>query len=282
MAQVSGRTGFNGSALVRLLSRLSQVDVREPRQVTADRLSQWFGWTDAISLSAALNGTPAASTSGARASTGKGADAEANECNRVRAALTSAIVQDSTFVQAPAAASTASSRTPKASNTPKALNTPNTPNTPKAAIALTPGPEGPKDIAIDPQAAPAAPLPLTDFAPYRQRYLARQQAMDAAVGPLRGRLRARLAGKSPAMARLAAVDVVMEQVLGAQERSLLGSVPTLLEKHFKRLRQAAPEGWLDAFHQDARDVLLAELELRFQPVDGLLEALRAEHKDIPQ
>lgn len=271
MAQVSGRTGFNGSALVRLLSRLSQVDVREPRQVTADRLSQWFGWTDAISLSAALNGTPAASPSGARASTGKGADAEANECNRVRAALTSAIVQDSTFAQAPPAASTAASATASRPSKPLA--------------ARKPGPEAPKDIAIDPQAAPAAPdapPPLTDFAPYRQRYLARQQAMDAAVGPLRGRLRARLAGKSPAMARLAAVDVVMEQVLGAQERSLLGSVPTLLEKHFKRLRQAAPEGWLDAFHQDARDVLLAELELRFQPVDGLLEALRAEHKDIPQ
>jgi lipooligosaccharide transport system permease protein len=53
-----------------------QVDVREPRQVTADRLSQWFGWTDAISLSAALNGNPAASASGARA----GASAEENEC----------------------------------------------------------------------------------------------------------------------------------------------------------------------------------------------------------
>lgn len=244
MAQVSGRTGFNGSALVRLLSRLSEVDVREPRQVTADRLSQWFGWTDAISLSAALNGNPAASPSGTRASS----NAEENECNRVRAALTSAIAQDSTFLPAPA-------------------STPFTRATPS------------KDTAIDTPAAPTAPL---DFAPYRQRYLARQQAMDAAVGPLRGRLRARLAGTSSAMARLAGVDVVMEQVLGAQERSLLATVPTLLEKHFKRLRQAAPDGWLDAFHQDARDVLLAELELRFQPVDGLLEALRAEHKDIPQ
>ncbi len=243
MAQVSGRTGFNGSALVRLLSRLSEVDVREPRQVTADRLSQWFGWTDAISLSAALNGNPAASPSGTRASS----NAEENECNRVRAALTSAIVQDSTFLPAP-------------------TSTPFTKATPS------------KDTAIDTPAAPTAPL---DFAPYRQRYLARQQAMDAAVGPLRGRLRARLAGTSSAMARLAGVDVVMEQVLGAQERSLLATVPTLLEKHFKRLRQAAPDGWLDAFHQDAREVLLAELDLRFQPVDGLLEALRTRHKDLP-
>ncbi|HEX7867347.1 MAG TPA: DUF3348 family protein, partial [Variovorax sp.] len=40
MEQVSRRTGFNGSALIRLLSRLSNVDAREPAQPTADRLSQ--------------------------------------------------------------------------------------------------------------------------------------------------------------------------------------------------------------------------------------------------
>lgn len=257
MAQVSGRTGFNGSALVRLLSRLGEVDVREPRQVTADRLSQWFGWTDAISLSAALNGNPAASPSGARASS----DAEENECNRVRSALTSAIAQDSAFLPAPAPASAQSTQSTQSTQFTKASR--------------------PKDTAIDTPVAPTAPTAPVAFAPYRQRYFARQQAMDAAVGPLRGRLRARLAGTSPAMARLAGVDVVMEQVLGAQERSLLASVPALLERHFRRLRDASPDGWLDTFHQDARDVLLAELDLRFQPVDGLLEALRTRHKDLP-
>jgi hypothetical protein len=230
MAQVSARAGFNGSALTRLLSRLSQADVREPRQVTADRLSQWFGWTDAISLSAALNGTPGASPPGSRAS----ANAEETECRRVRAALAAAIAEDSTFAASPE-----------------------------------------RDAAMD----PAVPV---EFSPFRQRYLARQQAMEAGVGPLRGKLRARLASRSPEMARLAAVDVVMEQVLGAQERSLLAGVPALLEKHFRRLRQAAPEAWLDTFRRDARDVLLAELDLRFQPVDGLLEAFRTGHKDTPQ
>ena len=43
------------------------------------------------------------------------------------------------------------------------------------------------------------------------------------------------------MARLAAVDAVMEQVLGAHEHRLLSTVPALLEKHFERLRQAEPE-----------------------------------------
>lgn len=88
------------------------------------------------------------------------------------------------------------------------------------------------------------------------------------------------------MARLAAVDVVMEQVLAAREHSLLASVPALLEKHFTRLRQASPETtgepdseagageWLHVFRKDMKNVLLAELDFRFQPIEGLLEALR--------
>ena len=223
MAQVSQRTVFNGSALVRLLSRLTDADVREPRQATADRLSQWFGWTDAISLSAALDGAVAAAApSRARAS----ASAEERECVRARATLAKAVAED-------------------------------------GAVAAA-----------------------VDFTPFRRRHLTLQQAMEAGIGPLRGRLRALLAVRSPAMARLAAVDVVMEQVLAAREHSLLAAVPALLEKHFKRLRQASPETtgetegeaeageWLHVFRKDMKNVLLAELDFRFQPIEGLLEALR--------
>jgi hypothetical protein len=221
MAQVSQRTGFNGSALIRLLSRLTDIDVRESRQSTADQLSQWFGWTDAISLSAALDGSPVTAISSPRAS----GSTEDGECHRVRTALAKAIAKDTT------------------------------------------------DTA-------------TDFTPFRRHYLAQQQAMETGIGPLRARLRAALAARSPAMARLASVDVVMEQVLAARERNLLATVPALLEKHFKRLRQAGqpapdepdsgvqPGVWLDVFRKDIRLVLLAELDFRFQPVEGLLEALR--------
>ena len=240
MAHVPQRTGFNGSALVRLLSRLTDGDIRESEQASADRLSQWFGWTDAISLSAALNGTPASLPPAPRGSV----RADESECARVRAALAQAIAEDGSFAPAKARAATADAQTPP------------------------------------------------DFAPMRQRYLARQQAMETAIGPLRGRLRARLAAGSHDMARLAAVDVVMEQVLGARERSLLASVPTALEKRFARLRKARQSeettgedpgasghaDWLAVFRKDIQDVLQAELDFRFQPVDGLLEALRTGHK----
>ncbi|VTU23916.1 hypothetical protein SRS16CHR_03348 [Variovorax sp. SRS16] len=244
MAHVSQRTGFNGSALVCVLSRLTGTEVRESGQATADRLSQWFGWTDAISLSAALNGGLAPAPAGARASS----SAEEGEYARVRTALKNAIAEDG-------------------------LST--TDKEGRRLRASTPG---------DTAATTAA------FKPYRQRYLAQQQAMESSIAPLRSRLRAALAARSPAMARLAAVDVVMEQVLGARERSLLTAASAGLARHFERLRQAAqasidpgdttpPGEWLDLFCKDMQDLLLAELDFRMQPIEGLLEALRMRPPD---
>lgn len=236
MVQVSRRTGFTGSALIDLLTRLTELDVRPSRQSFADRLGQWLGWTDAIALSSALGGAAAAKEAkGAKgvkgASAGDPASAEEAQCARVRSASAAAIAEDA-------------------------------------------------------RAAALAPTPA-DFAPYRRRYVARQQAMATSIEALRARLRETLAARSPAMARLAEIDTVMAQVLDAQEHRLLATVPGLLEKHFRRLRQAhAPSddttteiqpdtAWLDAFCKDMHSVWLAELELRLQPVEGLLEALRA-------
>jgi hypothetical protein len=121
-----------------------------------------------------------------------------------------------------------------------------------------------------------------DFSPHRLRYTTRQQAMEAGIAPLRRKVRAALSAASPAMAQLAAMDAVMEQVLGTQERTLLASVPRRLEQHFKRLHRAhlgAPEGtppgaWLARFEHDLQALLRAELDFRLQPVEGMLDALR--------
>jgi hypothetical protein len=208
-AQAARRTGVTGSSLVRLLARLAEVEPAAGTQGFAERLSGWLNWTDAIALSAALEGGP---TSGAR-----NPDVQA-EFNRVRATLAKAIDDD---------------------------------------IGLS----------ADPAAA--------DFGPLRRRYLARQQAMEVAVVALRQRVRAALAAASPRSGQLAGVDAVMEQVVGERERLLLAGVPSLLEKRFERLRARQPDdtGWLDGFCRDLRAVLHAELEIRLQPVEGLLQAL---------
>lgn len=123
----------------------------------------------------------------------------------------------------------------------------------------------------------------TDFAHYRRHYTACQQAMADAIGPLRSQARAAVARVSPPLQRLAAMDEVMDQALGSHEQGLLAQLPTLLERHFTRLRRAqegtpAASGsaaWLDTFRQDMRRVGRAELALRLLPLQGLLDTLQA-------
>lgn len=196
----------------------------------AQRVSQWFGWTHAFSLSAALSDVPEpASERGteARSPSRQGVEADEREYLRVRAAL--------------------------------------------ARLAETP-----RD-------------PPSDFASCRHRYITCQQTMESQIAPLRRRLRATLAAGSPAKAQLARLDSVMEQVVGAQERTLLSTVASHLKTRFEQLRrasgaeseEAAQTGapWLDTFHRDMRALLLAELDLRLQPIEGLLAANRPSPSD---
>ena len=245
MVQAPQRTAFSGPTLIRLLARLTEVDVTESGQSLSDRLSQWLHWTDAIDLSTALSGNPPNVPSGARTN----GLAEENECTRVRSSLAKTIVGDIAFAAAKRHGS--------------------------AQVAPH---DAPTDAAVD-------------YAVFRQRYISLQQTMETGIGNLRGRLRGKLAAGTPGMTRLAEVDAVMERALSPRERSLLAAVPGLLGGHFERLRKAeqatlaapqalgdtpalAPGAWLGVFRKDAQSVLLAELDLRFQPVEGLLAALR--------
>lgn len=241
------RTNFSGPPLIRLLSRLLDANVQEPGQLLPDRLSQWLGWTNAIDLASALGASPAA---GARAGSDRQDIAEAEQdCARVRAMLERAIA--GLGEPAPARARAR----------------------PKAAI--------PRD---------ARHVPPVEYSIYRQRYVSLQQNMESAITALRARLRGMLASGSPGSARLAVLDAVMEQALNEREYELLSAIPGLLEQRFLRLRPAGsgaeeegvPEqspasgDWLGVFCKDMQSVLSAELDLRLQPVEGLLGALRAD------
>lgn len=115
-----------------------------------------------------------------------------------------------------------------------------------------------------------------EYTVFRQRYIVMQRKIAASTGTLRGRLRAMLAQASPAAARLADVDAAMELSLSPREHAMFSAVPVLLGQHFERLRAAdgADATWFDLFRTDMQDLLRAELDVRFQPVDGLLAALR--------
>ena len=260
------RTGFGGPKLIRLLARLTDADVPASPLSPPDKLGGWLAWTDAIALSGALSGAPVAAV----LELPDAYSAEERECLRVKTALENAITGKSA-ASAPAQA----------------------------------GPRGQRRAPAQPETQAAE---LVQYAAHRQRYSTVQQTMESNIGGLRRRLRAVLASTSPALNRLAVVDAAMEQALNNRERTLLAGIPGLLEPHFDRLRRegqavsgavqdgtpaaVTPEAegtdpkkavdkpmftvgpWLDVFRQDMQSVLLAELEIRLEPIEALLEALR--------
>jgi len=238
MAKASARAPVLGPAFIRLLARFGDADLPSTPPVLTGRLAQWFDWNRALTLSAALDDALP------DIEDGPGFDAaEEAACHEARTALVQAI--DGEIDLAP-------------------------PKRPDPAMA-----------DIDP-----------GFLPYRRHCLALQRSMAASSGRLRGRLRDMLARQSAQKARLAEVDAVMEAVLSPREQSLLAQVPNLLGLHYQHLRDAAPQEtapppsptttspttsaspWLARFRQDLRTALLAELEVRFHPIEGLLAALR--------
>jgi hypothetical protein len=250
-AKRGSKSGLNSSRLVRLLAELSDGQFAVAaisKQTFAEKLSQWLDWPDAISLAAVLNREFPAGSAGAVPGAPAVDPAVSDDGIRVRAELTHAILSDALFAPA---------KGPVKRRKP----------VPDAVI----------------HAAPEA-------ATYRRAYLVHQRAMVAAVGALRGQVRARLASASAALARLAALDAALDEALGEREHHLFAKLPAMLDSHFERLRRAEqaefapgqlarPEdtpSWLAEYRRDMQAVLLAELDIRLQPIEGMLEAMADE------
>lgn len=219
----------NSARLVRLLAGIAAAPGAPAKQSFAERLGQWLGWADAISLCALLDGgalTPPPTLPGVGVTAGPGASPAA-ALARLQAETVQAIAGDAVF---------------------------------------------------------AAGAPPTDFQAYRRSHAAQQRAMAVRVGALREQVRATLMQHSASLRQLAALDLLMDRVVGAQERSILSTLPGWLEQRFAQLRERhagavadSAGDWHATFGQEMRALLLAELELRLQPVLGLIEALE-QHK----
>lgn len=237
------RMPVRAPTFIRLLTRLTDTAPLPPALSLADKLGQWIDWNRAVALSRALDGATPTPRADARPF-----DAEdETACARARATLVDSITDDAAWLAA------------------------------MGKPADTPGDDAPHAA----------------FAALQQRYIALQRAMQSATGKLRGQLRDRLSNTSAEMARLAEIDAAMELVLSPREHALLGNVPMLLARHFDRMRNDAPamddaDADADAattppatfpttaaLRRDMQSLLLAELDLRFQPIEALLAALRA-------
>lgn len=120
-----------------------------------------------------------------------------------------------------------------------------------------------------------------EFALVHQHVLDLQRHMDMRIDPLRDHVRSTLAKVSVPLAQLAAVDAALQQLLGGREQHLMSTLPGFLKTRFARLRQdrgpaAGPQtpSLSAALNSDLHTLLRAELELRQQPVQALIEAYR--------
>lgn len=136
------------------------------------------------------------------------------------------------------------------------------------------------DALLARDAAEPAPegVPLADLlAPFRLHHAQQQRAMAARIATLRERLRPRLAEAAGDLARLAQLDAVLERAVAGAERQALAGLPALLTKRAETHHAADPRRWRARLWADLQRLLRAELDLRLQPVLGLMESLEARH-----
>lgn len=234
---------INRSSLQLLLEQWERDRVVPAPTDVAQRLGQWLGPMDAVQLNAALHAMEA------HAGVALKPPARALDAAAVQA-LYQAGCEDLQALVASVAAPEPAARGRA------------------ARLAVVP---------IDPAAALA-------WAPRQKRYLWVQQQLAPKVAALRSRVRQHLATGTAGQQQLAALDGVMEQMLAAQEHKLWALLPGFLERRWKQRSASAgaevgEEGpgpaaglWLRGFEQDMQALLNAELQLRLQPVQGLVEA----------
>lgn len=301
MLQAPQRTGLSGPTLIRLLTRLTDADVQQSRQSLSDHLSQWLGWTDAIALSAALNTAPPVIAPGARMFS----SAEERECVRVRTTLADAIASDTAATAAKRVSpGAAPARTPAkklaaalaedefdySSFRQRYLSLQHTMETSignlrsrlRGMVAARNG-EWTRlavvDAIMDRALLPKERALLGAIPKLLQTHFDRlRKAEETAL--------AQAAAEAQADAEAAALaDATAEPDAGAVASDVEASggktpgVDTPAAGATQARTEAAapaitPGAWLDTFRVDMRAVLLAELDVRLQPVEGLLAALR--------
>ncbi|NTZ81888.1 DUF3348 domain-containing protein [Burkholderia metallica] len=263
MVQASPRPALSGPTLVRLLARLADADVAESRQTLSDRLSQWLGWTDAITLSSALNASPPGVAAGVR-----GYDAE-RDCARVRHDLAQAI----TATHRPRARRRPGDLPPPAADTADFADFRQRYLTLQQDMEMAIGQlRGRLRVALAARSSGMARLATLDT--IMERVLgARERSLLSAVPALLGTRFARLRdaerqvlaeAESAAAAAPDAADASAPAAPAAEGAA--ADTPTVAA--------IVPGAWLDTFRDEMHSILLAELEVRFQTVDGLLAALR--------
>jgi hypothetical protein len=247
MTRVQPRARLHSSALLHFLDEKALLDSAAPAGDVGQHLADWLDFRQAIALQAFVGSVDDPNSVPARPSARVDGRVLRERFTQVRQALERAIVQG-------------------------------TPPAPGLARIELPAHELPHPID-----------PKTAFEPLRRYSLGQQRQMDNILRSLRLQLRGMLDKGTTPHRQLAALDAIFENVLQAREARLLSQITSRFEKrfaqalrlHLKKLAQAeqddepAPPAavWLAPLCEDMRQALLAELDLRLQPLLGLIEAL---------
>lgn len=129
------------------------------------------------------------------------------------------------------------------------------------------------------------------YEPYRKFYVTRQGDLAIKIQHFQSHIGDAISGLSPELAQLSALNTGLGDVLSVRTRELFTVVPTLLGRRFGRLldehwqelpnKPAADDiaqwmksdGWISKFCGEMRELLLAEIEVRLQPVLGMIDSL---------
>lgn len=252
MMPSSAPTALNSSRLVRFLSDIEVADVAVSHKHFTERLGQLIDLSDSVALSAAHGklakmkmDTPSAATPVASN------EAVIAEFIRVRTAAVQFIV--STF---------------------------------------TPG-EGVSWLSLPTVSSVTPEAELTSYERYQLFYVNHQREIIFKLNKLRADTRSSVSAHSVRLAQLVALDTALDATLAVHTQKLFAGVPRLLGKRFQALYQqhqqavtdlqsddpqlwGEPGGWLDQFNREMQGLLLAELEVRLEPILGLVEALNEE------
>ncbi len=137
----------------------------------------------------------------------------------------------------------------------------------------------------------SGPLHSKIFAPFRNFYTARQSDIEGGIRRLRSHCGNMLSNLSSELSCLAQLDKSFSNMFSKYARNCFSAVPELLEAQFRELfdeQQQTPSenitldelkkwmgsnGWIFDFGKKMREMLLAELETRLFPLQGLIESL---------
>lgn len=142
-----------------------------------------------------------------------------------------------------------------------------------------------------PELAPKAPMDRCPaYDPYLRFYQAHQREFSFRLQALQADTRQAAAGVSLKLTQVAVLDRVLGEFMQSLTQRSLSQIPKLLGLRFKHLfdtlsqsadcdsdlshaRWLAADGWLTQFHNEMKSTLLLELDLRMQPILGLIEAI---------